>query len=221
LFYSYYKKLRSDLFDFAFKEDAVMIKAAEHALATLMDSPLKFGAMCTEARNEVWRFTRPWPRMLADHINSILTMDWQPATTQDDIYDALNLIALLSNKIAFVNYHKRHLAKRILGHLRGFDMELERFVVSSLLHLGCPSELLQPISRLLEDYKVFDSSSFLIGEDGVGGGGGGRGGSDGDGGGGGGGVDGDGVGGSLIKAPPFDFDIRYLSKSAWQGSGVW
>jgi hypothetical protein len=159
--------------------------------------------------------------MLADQINSILTMDRKPSTILDDISDVLNLITLLSNKISLVIYHKRHLAKRILGDCRRFDVELERFVVSGLIRRGYTPDLLRPISRLLDDcilfeikeekggvYKVVGSSNhiFLIGERGREGGGGGGGGG------------GDGV---LLKGSPFEFDIRYLSKSAWQQCEVW
>jgi hypothetical protein len=204
VFYRFYKSLRSDLLIPAFKEDSVMIEAAELALTTLMHLPLKFGAMCTEARKEVWRFTRTWPRMLADHINSILTKPG-PRKSEDDISDALNLIALMPNKIAFANHHKRHLANRILGHWIGFDKELERFVVEDLVRLGYPSELLRPISTLLED-----CSSFRIEE--VGGTlycnrQGGRGRFD--------------LWFANLKAPPFELDFDYLSESVWRECGVW
>ena len=187
-----------------FNQDAEMIKAAERALTALLDSPLNFGATCTEANKEAWRFTRPWPRMLADHLNSILVMDPTPATAQDEISDTLSLIVLLSNKLAFVYYHKRNLAKRMLGPLKEFHMELERFVVSSLIALGYNEQLLRPTSSLIANYSYKNPGE---------GGEGGR-----VGGGGGGGVGGGGV---LPKAPPIEFDFLYLSKSLWKQCGVW
>jgi hypothetical protein len=196
LFYRYYKKLRSDdLFDFAFKKDAVMITAAERALTTLMNSPLEFGAMCTEARNEVWRFTRPWTRMLADHIHAIITKPG--ATSKADVSDALDLVVLLSNKFEFANYHKRHLAKRILNPLIGFEdlcSELEDIVIRRLCTV-CDRMLLAKCERLLEDHyssRRFSRELFEEFET-----------------------------CRPTLAPVAHFDIRYLSKYVWQNCGVW
>jgi hypothetical protein len=178
-----------------------MINAAEHALTTLMDSPLEFGAVCTEAGKEVWRLTRPWPRMLADHINAIITnlrYDAAP-TSKDDISDALDLIVLLSNKLAFVNYHKRHLAKRLLNPVKRFEaecLELENAVMSRLQKV-CDGLLLSKCTRLLGDYdssrqfaEELSKSKELEQRSGS-------------------------------MAPIQDFDVRYLSKRVWQECGVW
>jgi hypothetical protein len=183
----------------AFKKDAEMIKAAESALTTLMDSPLEFGATCTEANKQVWRLTRSWPKMLADHLNSILAMDKKTTKAQDDISDTLHLIVLPSNKMAFVNYHNRNLSKRILGSVKAFDMDLELFVVSGLKALGYNADLLRPISRLLGDYNVL----YGRGREGEEGGGSG--------------------GGAVpLEAGPFEFVFKpFLSQSVWTQCGVW
>ena len=68
-----------------FARDAVMTKVAEDALTQFMDTPLKFGAMCTEPRKEEWRLTRQWARMLADHINAIITNPG--ATSNEELSD--------------------------------------------------------------------------------------------------------------------------------------
>ena len=157
MFYRYYKKLRSDdLFDFAFKKDAVMITAADRALTMLMNLPLEFGAVCTEAGKEVWRLTRPWTRMLADHIHAIITnVRYETvATTKDKMSDALHLVVLLSNKFEFFNYHKRHLAKRLLNPWKGYEdlcSELEDIVIRSLRTV-CDHGLLAKCERLLADH---------------------------------------------------------------------
>jgi hypothetical protein len=193
LFYRYYKKLRSDdLFDFAFKKDAVMIKAAENALTTFMDSPLQFGAVCIEAREKVWRLTRPWPRLLADHINAIITNPGP--TSKDDISDALDLVVLLSNKLAFVNYHKRNLAKRILSPV--LCIELENVAISRLRTV-CDHYLWAKCETLLADHDTsrrfsdeFSRSNEIEMH-------------------------------MPALAPVDDFDIRYLSKRTWQECKVW
>ncbi len=200
MFYRYYKKLRSDdLFDFAFKKDAVMITAADRALTMLMNLPLEFGAVCTEAGKEVWRLTRPWTRMLADHIHAIITnVRYETvATTKDEMSDALHLVVLLSNKFEFVNYHKRHLAKRLLNPLKGFEdlcSELEDIVIRSLRTV-CDHVLLAKCERLLADHyssRKFSRELFEEFET-----------------------------CRPTLAPVADFDIRYLSKYAWQTCGVW
>jgi hypothetical protein len=197
LFYRYYKKLRSDLLIQAFKKDTVMIKVAEDAFAALMDLPLKFGATCTEAKKEAWRLTRQWPRMLADHINAIITNPGP--TSKDDISDTLNLVVLLSNKLDFINYHKRHLAKRLLNPVKGFEalcIELENVAISRLQTV-CDRLLLSKCEKLLADHdssrqfseELSKSKELEMRRDAL--------------------------------APIDDFDIRYLSKRVWRECGVW
>ena len=174
-----------------------MIKVAEDVFAALMDLPLKFGAMCSEAKKEVWRLTRQWPRMLADHINAIITNPGP--SSKDDISDVLNLVVLLSNKLDFINYHKRHLAKRLLNPVKGFEelcIELEN-VVTSRLQTVCDRMLLSKCVTLLGDH---DSSKKFSDE----------------------------LSKSKelemhkpTLAPVDDFDIRYLSKRVWRECGVW
>jgi hypothetical protein len=163
----------------AFKKDAVMIKAAEDALTAFLDLPLKFGAICTEARAEAWRLQSYWLVMLADHIDSIIRNPG--ATSKDDISDALDLVALLSDKLDFVEFHMWHLKERLLnphltGGLRlnfGFEnvcIELEDFVVHGLLEgfqlmrplwmlstrEGYAHKLMYSIQKLLDDYIVHE-----------------------------------------------------------------
>ncbi len=50
-----------------------MIRTAEEAFTRFFDRPLKFGAMRIDAAGEEWRLVRPWPRMIADYIDSIMS----------------------------------------------------------------------------------------------------------------------------------------------------
>ncbi len=197
LVYRYYKKLRSDLLIEAFKKDSVMIKVAEDAFSALMDLPLKFGATCTEAKKEAWRLTRQWPRMLADHINTIITNPGP--SSKDEISDTLNLVVLLSNKLDFINYHKRHLAKRLLNPVKGFEalcIELENAAISRLQTV-CDRLLLSKCEKLLSDHdssrqfseELSKSKELEMRREAL--------------------------------APVDDFDIRYLSKRVWRECGVW
>jgi uncharacterized membrane protein YgcG len=188
-----------------------MTEKAEDALTQFMETPLKFGAMCTESSKEEWRLTRQWARMLADHINAIITNPG--ATSNEELSDTLDLIVLLSNKLAFINYHKRHLAKRLLNPVKGFEarcMELENAAISRLQKV-CDGLLLSKCTRLLGDHdssRQFSEELARVLGSGGGGGDGGGGARGGGGGGGGGGV-------------PIDFDMRYLSKRVWRECGVW
>ena len=180
-----------------FARDSVMTKVAEDALTQFMDTPLKFGAMCTEPSKEEWRLTRQWARMLADHINAIITNPG--ATSNEELSDTLDLIVLLSNKLAFINYHKRHLAKRLLNPVKGCEakcLELENAVISRLQKV-CDCSLLSKCTRLLGDYdssrqfaEELSKSKELEQRSGS-------------------------------MAPIEDFDVRYLSKRVWQECGVW
>ena len=172
-----------------------MTKVAEDALTQFMDTPLKFGAMCTEPRKEEWRLTRQWARMLADHINAIITNPG--ATSNEELSDTLDLIVLLSNKLAFINYHKRHLAKRLLNPVKGFEarcLDLENAVISRL-HKMCDGMYL--CTRLLGDYdSSLQFSEQLLRSNEL-----------------------EQRRGSM--APIEDFDMRYLSRSVWEQCGVW
>jgi len=174
-----------------------MTKKAEDALTQFMDTPLKFGAMCTEPRKEEWRLTRQWARMLADHINAIITNPG--ATSNEELSDTLDLIVLLSNKLAFINYHKRHLAKRLLNPVKGCEakcLELENAVISRLQKV-CDGLLLSKCTRLLGDHdssRQFSEQLLRSNE--------------------------------LeqrrgLMAPIEDFDMRYLSRRVWEQCGVW
>ena len=174
-----------------------MTKVAEDALTQFMDTPLKFGAMCTESSKEEWRLTRQWARMLADHINAIITNPG--ATSNEELSDTLDLIVLLSNKLAFINYHKRHLAKRLLNPVKGCEakcLELENVVISRLQKV-CDGLLLSKCTRLLGDHdssRQFSEQLLRSNE--------------------------------LeqrrgLMAPIEDFDMRYLSKRVWRECGVW
>jgi len=182
-------------------QDAVILKVAEEALTAFMDTPLKFGAVCIEAKKEEWRLTRQWARMFADHINFIIT---NPGTApKDELRDmldrALDLIVLLSNKLAFINYHKRHLAKRLLNPVKGFEsycLELENVVISRM-QLVCDGSLLSKCTLLLRDHdssrqfseELLKSKELEQRK------------------------------ASLV--PVEDFDMRYLSKRVWRECGVW
>ncbi len=193
----YYKQLRDAVLVQGFARDAVMTKVAEDALTQFMDTPLKFGAICIEAKKEEWRLVRQWARMLADHINSIITNPG--ATSNDELSCTLDLVTLLSNKLAFINYHKRHLAKRLLNPVKGCEakcLELENIVISRLQKV-CDGLLLSKCTRLLGDH---DSSRQFSEE----------------------------LSKSreleqrkASMAPIEDFDMRYLSKRVWRECGVW
>ena len=172
-----------------------MTKVAEDALTQFMDTPLKFGAMCTEPRKEEWRLTRQWTRMLADHINAIITNPG--ATSNEELSDTLDLIVLLSNKLAFINYHKRHLAKRLLNPVKGFEakcLDLEKAVIS---RLPKKSDGLKLVTRLLGDHDSSRQfSDQLLKSEEL-----------------------EQRRGSM--APIEDFDMRYLSRRVWELCGVW
>jgi hypothetical protein len=197
LLYRYYKALRSDLLIRAFKQDAVMIKVVEDAFTAFLDTPIKFGATCTVARKEQWRLTRQWSRMLADHINVIVTNP--SAGSKDELTDTLNLVVLLSNKLAFINYHKRHLAKRLLNPVKGSEslcLELENVVISRLQSV-CDRLLLAKCEKLIADHdssrqfseELSKSKELELRK--------------------------------AALAPIEDFDMRYLSKRVWRECGVW
>jgi hypothetical protein len=139
--------------------------------------------------------------MFADHINFIIT---NPGTApKDELRDmldrALDLIVLLSNKLAFINYHKRHLAKRLLNPVKGFEsycLELENVVISRM-QLVCDGSLLSKCTLLLRDHdssrqfseELLKSKELEQRK------------------------------ASLV--PVEDFDMRYLSKRVWRECGVW
>ena len=150
----YYKSLRVRILTDAFKRDAVMNKVAEDALTAFMDTPLKFGAMSTEPKKEEWRLTRVWARLLADHVNAIITSPG--STAKEDLSDTLDLVALLSNKLAFIQYHKRLLAKRLLNPVKGLEaraLELEGFVISRMQAM-CEGGLVAGCTMLLADHEA-------------------------------------------------------------------
>jgi len=192
----YYKELRADLLIRAFKQDTVMNKTAEDVFARFLDTPVKFGPMCIGQKKEEWRLVRQWPRMLADHINVIITNPG-PAS-KDDISDILNLVVLLSNKLAFVNYHKRHLAKRLLNPVKGSEslcLELENVVIIRLQAV-CDGQLLAKCQKLITDHhdsrqfseELSKSKELEVRK--------------------------------ASLAPIEDFDMRYLSKRVWRECGV-
>jgi hypothetical protein len=208
LFGRYYNRLRSDLLILAFKNDTVMKEASEDAFTAFLDSPLKFGMICTEARAEAWRLTSYWLVMLAGHIDAIIRNPG--ATSKDDISDALNLAVLLSDKLVFATKLAWPLTGRLLNPVAGFAnvcIELEHFVVHGLLARGYHQSLMDPIQNILDDYIVHELPGgrvVLRGKEGDGGGGGGGGG---------------GRGHELDPHPQTDLvpcEIRYLSKSVWQ-----
>jgi hypothetical protein len=197
----FYKELRARVLEQAFAKDAVILKVAEEALTAFMDTPLKFGAVCVEAKKEEWRLTRQWARMFADHINFIIT---NPSTApKDELRDmldrTLDLIVLLSNKLAFINYHKRHLAKRLLNPVKGSEsycLELENVVISRMRTV-CDGLLMSKCTKLLGDHdssrqfseELLKSKELEQRK------------------------------ASLV--PIEDFDMRYLSKRVWRECGVW
>ena len=141
----------------AFKKDAVMIEAAETAFTAFLDLPLKFGMISTEAGPEAWRLTSYWFGMLAEHINIIITSPGP--TSNDDISDALGLVVLLSDKLAFAHFHTWHVTERLLKPVAGFEdvcIELECFVVLGLLARHYDQSLLYRIQKLLVDYIVHE-----------------------------------------------------------------
>ena len=138
----------------AFKRDAVMTKVAEDALTAFMDTPLKFGAISTEPKKEEWRLTRVWARLLADHVNAVITSPGSAAN--EELSDTLDLVALLSNKLAFIQYHKRLLAKRLLNPIKGLEaraLELEGFVISRIQAI-CDGGLVSGCTSLLADHEA-------------------------------------------------------------------
>ncbi len=189
-----------------------MIKAAENAFTAFLDLPLNFGMMSTEARSEAWRSTLKWFVMLHNHIDIIITNPGP--TSNDDISDALGLVVLLSDKLAFAHFHAWHLTERLLNPVAEFEdvcIELERFVVRGLLASHCDQSLMYPIQKLLDDYIVHElPGGRMVRRGGVGRGGGG----------GGGGARGHDLPlSSLDPRPESDSvqcEIRYLSESVWR-----
>jgi len=158
----YYTSLRATILTHAFKCDAVMTKVAEDALAAFMDVPLKFGAISTEPKKNEWRLTRVWARLLADHVNAIITSPHSEAKQQ--LSDTLELVVLLSSKLAFIQYHKRLLSRRLLNPVKGLEataLELDHVVCSMMQtkgEVGLGTGLLTGCSSLLADYE--DSRQF-------------------------------------------------------------
>ncbi len=189
----YYKSLRLRILTDAFKRDAVMTKVAEDALTAFMDTPLKFGAISTEPKKEEWRLTRVWARLLADHVNAVITSPGSAAN--EELSDTLDLVALLSNKLAFIQYHKRLLAKRLLNPVKGLEaraLELEGFVISRIQAI-CDGGLVSGCTSLLADHEASRQFSEELSkskelEKGL-------------------------QGGALGAVE--DFDMRYLSKRVW------
>jgi hypothetical protein len=162
-----------------------------------MDTPLKFGAMCIEARKEEWRIVRPWGRLLADHVNFIITNP--NSESSGELAATLDLVVLLSNKVVFINYHKRHLAKRLLKPVKGFESkctELEHAVIARMQSV-CEGLLLSKCTKLLSDHE----SSCKFGEELISS------------------KEFEEVKCSLT--PVEDFSMRYLSKRIWRECGVW
>ena len=135
--------------------------------------------------------------MLADHINVVITNP--VATSRDELSDTLNLVVLLSNKVAFINYHKRHLAKRLLNPVKGSEalcLELESDVISRLKAV-CNLLLLAKCETLIADHdssRKFSEELLASREL---------------------------QSRKATLAPIEDFDMRYLSKRVWRECGVW
>jgi hypothetical protein len=175
-----------------------LIQAAEVCVSKFLDSPVNFGAVCIEAKKEEWRVTKSWGSLLADHINFIITNPGL-AAVDEDLAATLDLVSLLTNKLAFINYHKRHLAKRLLNPIKSFESkchQLEKTVMERMKTV-CESSLLTHCLNLLSDHdssnrmsSEFSASNQL-----------------------------ELVRNSLL--PISDFDMRYLSKRVWSASGVW
>jgi hypothetical protein len=190
--------LRCKVLDQAFSKDDTMIKAANDTFATFMDSTLKFGAICTEAKKEEWRLARIWPRMLADGINTIISSP--VASSRDELIDLLSIVVLLKEKTSFVNFHKRHLAKRLLNPVKGdfgtMCVDLEKLVVSRLETAWIQS-LVSDCNHLLRDNdecmkfsrELLESQELRQHKE--------------------------------LLGPVNDFDMRYFSKKVWKDCGVW
>ena len=175
-----------------------MIQAANDTFATFMDSTLKFGAICTEAKKEEWRLARLWPRMLADGINTIISSP--VASSRDVLIDLLNIVVLLKEKTSFVTFHKRHLAKRLLNPVKEdfgtMCVDLEKLVVSRLKTAWIQS-LVSDCKHLLRDNdecmkfsrELLESQELMQHKE--------------------------------LLGPVNDFDMRYFSKKVWKDCGVW
>jgi hypothetical protein len=143
----YYKKLRDEVLNYAFEGDADLITTAENAFSRFFERPLKFGAMRIDAAGEEWRFVRPWPRMIADYIDSIMSpiafrqsignqsIENVEASERECI-QTMNLAILLSNRDAFIDYHNFLLARRIFK-AKNDDIERRRldFELHHVKHL--------------------------------------------------------------------------------------
>jgi hypothetical protein len=101
--------------------------------------------------------------------------------------------------LAFINYHKRHLAKRLLNPVKGSEsycLELENVVISRM-RMVCDGSLLSKCTKLLGDHdssrqfseELLKSKELEQRK------------------------------ASLV--PVEDFDMRYLSKRVWRECGVW
>jgi hypothetical protein len=178
----YYKRLRSDLLIGAFKEDAVMIKAAEDALTAFLDSPLKFGMIFTGARAEawilkpIWRLKSYWLVMFADHINSIIADHIAHTLVGETdalsrLSDALNLCVLMTDKsddfpillkmhfraliLYTLNWHNHNDLKEVFERTRRVLL-LQRFVVRRLEEARVyHRSSLDAIYKVLDDYKEY------------------------------------------------------------------
>ena len=143
----YYKKLRDEVLNYAFEGDADLITTAENAFSRFFERPLKFGAMRIDAAGEEWRFVRPWPRMIADYIDSIMSpIAFRQSIGNQSIENVeafereciqtMNLAILLSNRDAFIDYHNFLLARRIFK-AKNDDIERRRldFELHHVKHL--------------------------------------------------------------------------------------
>ena len=134
-----------------------MIRTAEEAFTRFFDRPLKFGAMRIDATGEGWRFVRPWPRMIADYIDSIMSpIAFRQSIGNVEVFEreciqTMNLALLLSNRDAFIDYHNFLLARRIFKAKQNDD--IERCRLDFELHHGSPlQDSTHPLSLIHQTF---------------------------------------------------------------------
>jgi hypothetical protein len=135
-----------------------MVKSAEAAFTKFLSVPLKFGAMRIDANTEEWRVVRPWPRMIADYIDSIMTREADHAETSDLLEKAMKVAVLVSDKLKLIDYHNFLLARRIFKGKHEGDHEVERLLLEKKFfeRLKCLSAGKEGLAFISDAEKSFD-----------------------------------------------------------------
>ena len=128
-----------------------MVKSAEAAFTKFLSVPLKFGAMRIDANTEEWRVVRPWPRMIADYIDSIMTRQANHAETSDLLEKAMKVAVLVSDKLKLIDYHNFLLARRIFKAKQNDDIERRRLDFE-LHHVSHLQDSTHPLSLIYQTF---------------------------------------------------------------------